>query len=141
MLTAELLDAIGGLTSLIKIYAAKLPPVVHLNAVPSGVKPSLEAVDDYETIVSRARSQSAGTPYKGLNEPFVSSLEAFEIGHLLGAIQPLLSVLDHVERMHSEKEIEVGRVDEQRLREYRAALRKVLPGNRPELDNPTQSMP
>lgn len=141
MLTAELLDTIGGLTSLIKIYAAKLPPVVHLNAVPSGVKPSLEAIDNYETIVSRARNQSAGTPYKGLNESFVASLEAFEIGHLLGAIQPLLSVLDHVERMQSEKEIEVRLVDEQRLREYRAALRRVLPGNRPELDNPTPSMP
>ncbi|MBX3301901.1 MAG: hypothetical protein KF693_06785 [Nitrospira sp.] len=141
MLTAEFLDAIGGLTSLIKIYATKLPPVVHLNVVPTGVKPSLEAIDNYETIVSRARSQSAGTPYKGLNESFVSSLEAFEIGNLLGAVQPLLSVLDHVERMHAEKEIEVRRVDEQRLREYRAALRKILPGNRPELDTPIQSTP
>lgn len=137
MSTAELLEIIGGLTSLIKSYAAKLPAVVHLNAVPSGVKPSLETVDNYETIVARARTQSAGTPFKGLNESFVTSLEAFEIGHLLGAIQPLLSVLDHVEQMQSEKDIEVGRVDEQRMREYRAALRKVLPGNRPELDNPT----
>ena len=137
MSTAELLDIIGGLTSLIKSYAAKLPAVVHLNAVPSGVKPSPETVDNYETIVARARTQSAGTPFKGLNESFVTSLEAFEIGHLLGAIQPLLSVLDHVEQMQSEKDIEVGRVDEQRMREYRAALRKVLPGNRPELDNPT----
>ena len=137
MSTAELLDIIGGLASLIKSYAAKLPVVVHLNAVPFGVKPSPETVDQYETIVSRARTQSAGTPFKGLNEPFVSSLEAFEIGHLLGAIQPLLAALDHVERMHSEKTIEVGRVDEQRLKEYRASLRKVLPGNRPELDNPT----
>jgi hypothetical protein len=141
MLTAEFLDAIGGLTSLIKIYATKLPPVVHLNVVPSGVKPSQEAVDNYETIVSRARSQSVGTPYKGLNDSFVSSLEAFEIGHLLGAVQPLLSVLDHVERLQSEKEIEIRRVDEQRLREYRAALRKVLPGNRPEIDSPVQSSP
>ncbi|MDH4081714.1 MAG: hypothetical protein OEU68_18095 [Nitrospira sp.] len=137
MSTAELLDVIGGLTSLIKIYAAKLPAVVHLNAVPSRVKPSPETVDNYEIIVSRARTQSAGTPFKGLNDSFVTSLEAFEIGHLLGAIQPLLSALDHVERMQSEKEIEVGRLDEQRIREYRAALRKVLPGNRPELDNPT----
>jgi hypothetical protein len=141
MLTAELLDVIGGLTSLIKIYATKLPPVVHLNAVPCGVKPSPEAVENYETIVSRARTQSAGTPYKSLNESFVASLEAFEIGHLLGAVQPLLSVLDQVERMESEKEIEVGRVDGQRLKEYRSALRRVLPGNRPELDSPTSSMP
>ncbi|NGZ02599.1 MAG: hypothetical protein CV090_06070 [Nitrospira sp. WS238] len=137
MSTAELLDAIGGLTSLIKIYAAKLPSVVHLNAVPSGVKPSLETVDHYEAIVARARTQSAGTPFKGLNESFVTSLEAFEIGHLLGAIQPLLSVLDHVEQMQSEQSIDVKRGDEQRLREYRASLRKILPGNSPELDNPT----
>lgn len=138
MLTAELLDAIGGLTSLIKGYAEKLPPVVHLRAVPTGVKPSAESIDQYEAIASRVRSQSAGTPYKGLNESFVSSLEAFEIGNLIATIQPLLSVLDHVERMQAEKEIEVGRVDEQRLREYRAALRKVLPGNQPELDRPIQ---
>ena len=134
MLTAEILDAIGGLTSHIKIYAARLPSVVHLNAVPSGVKPSIEAIDSFETIVSRTRSQSAGTPYKGLNEYLVSSLEAFEIGNLLGAVQPLLTVLDHLERMQSEKAIEVGRLDEQRLKEYRVSLRKVLPGNQPELD-------
>jgi hypothetical protein len=134
MLTAEILDAVGGLTSHIKTYAAKLPPIVHLSALPSGVKPSFEAVDGYETIVSRVRSQSAGTPYKALNESLVSSLEAFEMGNLLGAVQPLLSVLDHLVRMQRDKEIEIGRMDEKRLREYRAALHRVLPGNRPELD-------
>lgn len=136
MLTGEVLDAVGGLTSHIKSYAAKLPPIVHLSAVPSAVKPSFESVEGYETIVSRVRSQSAGTPYKALNEPFVSSLEAFEIGNLLGAVQPLLSVLDHLERMQRDKEIEMGRVDEKRVNEYRAALHKVLPGNKPELDGP-----
>ncbi len=134
MLTGDFLDAIGGLAALIKVYAAKLPSAVRLNAVPSGVKPSIEAIESYETIVSRARSQSAGTPYKGLNESLVSSLEAFEIGNLLGAVQPLLMVLDHLERMQSEKAINVERPNEQRLKEYRAALRKVLPGNQPELD-------
>ena len=134
MLTAEVLDAVGGITSHIKPYAAKLPPIVHLSAVPSAVKPSFEAVEGYETIVSRVRSQSAGTPYKALNEPFVSSLEAFEIGNLLGAVHPLLSVLDHLERMQRDHEIEIGRIDDKRLREYRAALHKILPGNQPELD-------
>jgi hypothetical protein len=134
MLTAEVLDAVGGLLSHIKLYAAKLPPVVHLSAVPSGVKPSFEAVDNFETIVSRVRSQSAGTPYKALNEPLVSSLEAFEIGNLLGAVQPLLSALDHLERMQQDKTIEFGRVDDKRLTEYRAALHRILPGNQPELD-------
>lgn len=134
MLTGEVLDAVGGLTSHIKTYAAKLPAIVHLSALPSGVKPSLEAIDSYETIVSRVRNQSAGTPYKALNESLVLSLEAFEIGNLLGTIQPLLSVLDYLERMQRDKEIEIGRVEEKRLKEYRTALHRVLPGNQPELD-------
>jgi hypothetical protein len=140
MLTAEVLDAVGGLTAHLKSYAAKLPAIVHLSALPSGLKPSFEAVDSYETIVSRVRSQSAGTPYKALNESLVSSLEAFEIGNLLGAIQPLLAALDHVERMQRDKEIETGRTDEKRLREYRATLQKVLPGNKPELDGAGSGM-
>jgi len=134
MLTTEVLDAVGGLAAHLKSYAAKLPPIVHMSALPSGLKPSSEAVDSYETIVSRVRSQSAGTPYKALNESLVSSLEGFEIGNLLGAVQPLLSALDHLERMQRDKEIEMGRTDEKRLKEYRAALHKVLPGNKPELD-------
>jgi hypothetical protein len=140
MQTGDILDAIGGLTSQLKTYAAKLPPIVHLTAVPTGVKPRLETVDDYEGIVSRVRSQSAGTAYKGLNESFVASLEAFEVGNLLGAVQPLLAVLDHVQRMQRDKEIEVGRMDEKRLVEYRAALHKILPGNKPELDGAGRGM-
>lgn len=134
MQTADILDAIGGLTSQLKTYAAKLPPVVHLAAVPTGVKPKLEAIEDYEDIVTRIRTQSAGTPYKSLNDLLVESLEAFEAGKLLGSIQPLLAALDHLERMQRDKEIEVGRIDEKRLVEYRAALHKILPGNKPELD-------
>ena len=134
MLTTEVLDAVGGLAAHLKSYAAKLPSIVHVSALPSGLKPPFEAVESYETIVSRVRSQSAGTPYKALNESLVSSLEGFEIGNLLGAVQPLLSALDHLERMQRDKEIEMGRMDEKRLREYRAALHKVLPGNKPELD-------
>lgn len=134
MQTADILDAIGALSAQLKIYAAKLPPIVHLAAVPTGVKPKLEAIDEYEDNVSRVRSQSAGTPYKALNEAFVASLEAFEVGNLLGAVQPLLAVLDHLERMQRDKEIEVGRIDEKRVGEYRTALHKILPGNKPELD-------
>lgn len=128
------LETIGGLTSQLKTYAGKLPAVVHMSAVPSGYKPKEEAVDDYEKLVSRFRSQSGGTAYKGLNELLIESLEAFEAGKLLGSIQPLLAVLDHLERMRRDKEIEVGRLDEKRLVEYRAALNKILPGNKPELD-------
>jgi hypothetical protein len=133
MLTAEVLDAIGGLTAHVKSYAATLPSIVHLKAVPSGVKPAAEAMDSYEVIVTRTQRQSAGTPYRGLNESLVCSLEAFEQGNLIGTVQALLIVIDQLERMQRDQEIEVGRADEKRLTEYRAALRKVLPGNQPEL--------
>jgi hypothetical protein len=36
--------------------------------------------------------------------------------------------------MQQDKEIEAGRIDEKRLKEYRGALHKILPGNQPELD-------
>ena len=96
--------------------------------------------EEYEEIVSRFRSQSAGTPYRGLNELFVESLEAFEVGRLLGSIHPLLSVLDHLERMQRDKEIEVGRIDQGRTGEYRSVLNKILPGNKPELDGAGRGM-
>ena len=134
MHTSDVLDAIGGLTSQLKLYAAKLPPIVRLTAVPTGVKPKLEAIEEYEEIVSRFRQQSSGTAYKGLNDLFIESLEAFEVGKLLGSVQPLLAVLDHIERMQRDQEIEVGRIDEKRVVEYRAALHKIMPGNKPELD-------
>lgn len=140
MHTADVLDALGGLVSQLKAYAVKLPPVVHLTTVPTGVKPKLEAVEDYEGIVSRFRNQAAGTAYKGLNDPIIESLEAFEVGNLLGAVQPLLAVVDHLERMQRDKEIDVGRIDEKRLAEYRAALHKILPGNKPELDGAGRGM-
>ena len=134
MQTGEVLDAIGGLSSQLKTYAAKLPAIVHLTVVPTGIKPKPEAVDDYEAIVSRFRNQSAGTAYKGLNEAFVESLEAFEVGKLLGSVQPLLAVLDHLERMQRDQEITADQVDARRIAEYRAGLHKILPGNKPELD-------
>lgn len=140
MQTADVLDAIGGLVAHLKVYAAKLPPIVRLSAVPTGVKPKFEAVEEYEEIVSRFRSQSAGTAYKGLNGLFVESLEAFEVGRLLGSVQPLLAVLDHLERMQRDKEIEIGRIDEKRTGEYRATLNKILPGNKPELDGAGRGM-
>jgi len=134
MQTGEVRDAIGGLSSQLKAYAAKLPAIVHLTVVPTGIKPKLEAIDDYEAIVSRFRNQSAGTAYKGLNEAFVESLEAFEVGKLLGSVQPLLAVLDHLERMQRDLEITTDQADVRRIAEYRAGLHKILPGNKPELD-------
>jgi hypothetical protein len=140
MQTADVLDALGGLLSQLKAYAAKLPPIVHLTAVPTGVKPKFEAVEEFEEILSRFRTQAAGTVYKTLNPLCVEALEAFEVGNLLGAVQPLLAILDHLERMQRDKEVEVGRLDEKRIAEYRAGLHKILPGNKPELDGAGRGM-
>ncbi len=138
--TSEVLDMFGGLTSQLKSYAAKLPAVVHLSAVPSGMKPKPEAIDAYEAAVSRFRNQCGGTVYKGLNEPFIESLEAFEAGKLLASVQPLLAVLDHLDRMRRDKEIKVSPADEKRMAEYRTALQKILPGNKPELEGAGRGM-
>jgi hypothetical protein len=134
MQTGDVLDAIGGLSSQLKLYAAKLPAIVHLTVVPTGIKPKPEAVEEYEAIVSRFRSQSTATAYKALNDAFVESLEAFEVGKLLGSVQPLLAVLDHLERMQRDKEISADQMDGRRIAEYRTGLHKILPGNKPELD-------
>lgn len=130
----ETLDTIGSLISALKSYSAKLPSVVHLRAVPGGIKPTPEAVASYEQAVYRFRDQSGGTAFRRLTGHFIESLEAFENGTLLGSIQPLLTVLDHLERMHRDKEIAASPKDEARLKEYRLALNKILPGSKPELE-------
>lgn len=140
METNEVLDVIGGLVSQVKAYAAKLPAVIHLSMMPSGMKPTLEAIDAYEATVSRFRNQSGGTVYKGLNDPFIESLEAFEAGKLLASVQPLLAVLDQVDRMQRDKEIKVSPADEKRMGEYRTSLSKILPGSKPELDGAGRGM-
>jgi hypothetical protein len=42
--------------------------------------------------------------------------------------------------MQRDKEIEVGRIDQGRTGEYRSALNKILPGNKPELDSAGRGM-
>ncbi len=135
MQAADVLDTIGALVAQLKAYAFQLPPIVNLASVPTGVKPKPEAIEDYEKIVGRIRAESTGTRYKILGDFFIESLEAFEGGKLLGSVQSMLSVLDHLERMQRDKEIEAGRITDKRIAEYRTTLRSILPGNKPELDS------
>ncbi len=88
---SEGLDIIGNLIAALKQYASKLPAMVPRSAVPGGIKPTPESIETYEHAVSRFRLQSGGSVYKNFNEPLIESLEAFEAGKLLGAIQPLLA--------------------------------------------------
>jgi hypothetical protein len=131
---SQALDVIGHLIASLKQYASKLPAMVPRAAVPGGIKPTPEAIDSYEAAVSRFRSQSGNSVYKKFHEPLIESLEAFEAGRLLGSIQPLLAVLDHLDVMKRDKQLVVGPAEETRINEYRTSLNKILPGNKPELD-------
>ncbi|MBM4122430.1 MAG: hypothetical protein FJ249_07555 [Nitrospira sp.] len=134
METGEALDLIGSLVAALKGYTAKLPAVVHLAAMPGGLKPQPEAVTAYEQVVYRFRSQAAASAFKRLSEPLIDSLEAFEAGEILKAVQPLLLALDLLELMQREKTIAVAPAEEGRLRDYRAALHRMMPGKEPELE-------
>jgi hypothetical protein len=140
METSAALDRIGELIAQLKGYASKLPTVVHLTSVPTGVRPKPEAVEVVEQALLRFREQSGRSPFKGLQEYLFESLEAFEVGNVLGAVQPLLAVLDQVERMQRDKEISVSPTEEKRMGEYRAALIKILPGSQPELEGAGRGM-
>jgi hypothetical protein len=140
MKTIAVLDLLGEVIAQLKGYAAKLPPVVHLAVVRSGIKPKPEAVEAYEQALSRFREQSGRSRFKGLQSYLIESLEAFEVGNVLGAVQPLMAVLDQVDRMQRDKEINVSPDEEKRMGDYRAALIKILPGSQPELEGAGRGM-
>lgn len=130
----QALDILGQLVASLKHYASKLPAMVPLAAVPGGIKPAPEAVDAYEGAVSRFRDLSRNSVFKTFHGLLLESLEAFEAGKLLGAIQPLLAILDQLDVMMRERQVIVSPTEQKRVGEYRAALHKILPGNKPELD-------
>jgi len=138
--TSDVLEVIGSLVAQLKAYSSKLPAVVHLSVMPGGLKPTPEAVEAYEKTVSRFRQQVGASAYRPLNDLFIESLEAFESGGVLKAVQPLLQSLDHLELMQREKIMIVSSADEGRLREYRHALNRILPGNQPELEGAGRGM-
>jgi hypothetical protein len=134
------LDLFGDLLAQLKSYAAKLPAVVHLASVPTGIKPLPEAVEVFEQALSRFREQSGRSPFKGLQDYLIESLEAFEVGNVLGTVQPLLAVLDQIDRMQRDRDVKMTPVEEKRMADYRATLIKILPGSQPELEGAGRGM-
>lgn len=134
METTEALDIVGSLVSQLKRYSAKLPAVVPLAGVPSGMRPSPELVETFEQTVSRFRRQATGTKLGRINDVLIETLEAFESGLMLKSVQALLMAVDHLELMQREGAVTMLPGAEARLREYRHALHKILPGNKPELE-------
>jgi hypothetical protein len=102
--------------------------------VPGGIKPTPEAIEAYEQVIARFRAHSGGSVFRKFNEPLLDSLESFEAGKLLGSVQPLLAVLDHLDTMKRDRQVTVSTADEKRIADYRTALHKILPGNKPELE-------
>ncbi|MGH7255553.1 MAG: hypothetical protein ACREI3_07225 [Nitrospirales bacterium] len=132
MEATEALDLIGSLVSSLKTYAAKLPAVSHM-VMPGGIKPAPEAVEAYEQAVLRYRKQAGTSPYRRVTDALMESLEAFEGGRLLAAVQPLLMSLDLFDLMQREQVLKLTPAEEKRVGEYRMALQKILPGKDPEL--------
>jgi len=131
--TGDALEVVGVLVSQLKLYSSKLPAVVPLSVVPGGYKPSPEAVAAYEQAVSRFREQAGASAFRRLCDLLVESLEAFEAGWVLKAVQSLLLSLDLLEHMQGEQAIRLAPEEERRLREFRSSLQKILPGKNPEL--------
>ncbi len=136
----QVLDTVGSLVAQLKTYSAKVPTVVFLQAVPGGLKPTPEAVEAFEETISRFRQQATASQYRRLTEILVETLEAFETGAVLSAVQDLLMALDQVERMQRELASKMSTSDETRLKEYRTALHKILPGKDPELKGAGRGM-
>lgn len=136
----QVLDTVGSLVAQLKTYSAKVPTVVFLQAVPGGLKPTPEAVEAFEETISRFRQQATASQYRRLTEILVETLEAFETGAVLSAVQDLLMAVDQVERMQRELASKMSTSDETRFKEYRTALHKILPGKDPELKGAGRGM-
>ncbi len=138
--TGDALEILGALVSHLKIYSSKLPSIVPLSVVPGGYKPSPEAIASYEQAVTRFREQAGASPFRRIYDLLVESLEAFEAGWVLKAVQSLLRSLDLLELMQGEKAVRFAADEEGRLREYRSSLQKILPGKNPELEGAGKGM-
>jgi hypothetical protein len=132
--THEIVEIIGSLVAALRTYASKLPTVSPISLVHSAITPTPDVVTVYEQAVLRFRKQAGAAPFRSINDLLVESLEAFEGGRLLGAIQPLLMALDHLDAMLQAKSLILLPAEVTRLQEYRATLNRILPGNQPELE-------
>ena len=130
----EVLEVVAALVAALKTYRAKVPEVVSLASVPGGLRPSPEAVENYEQTIARFRTLRTPAPFRPLNGLLVDSLEAFEVGNILGAAHPLLMALDNLELMQREKTATLTGAELKRLEDHRLTLQRLLPGNQPELE-------
>ncbi len=134
--TAQVLDTFGELIAAVAALAAKVPAKSFM-AIPGGIRPTEEALDNYETVVYRFRDQ-AGPPYRVLYRFFVDSVEAFEAGRIFDAVPPLLQAIERLVDLHKEEKVCFNSAEQDRIREFQQRLEKILPEtSKPEVDLPT----
>ncbi len=134
--TAQVLDTFGELIAAVAALAAKVPAKSFM-AIPGGIRPTEEAIDNYETVVYRFRDQ-AGPTYRVLYRFFMDSLEAFEAGRIFDAVPPLLQGVERLVDLHKEEKVCFSSAEQDRIREFQQRLEKILPeASKPEVDLPT----
>ncbi|MEC4674075.1 MAG: hypothetical protein VST68_07785 [Nitrospirota bacterium] len=133
---SQVIDTFGELIASLSAFAAKVP-AQSMMAIPGGIRPTMEAVDAYESIVYRFRD-GAGSTYRVLNGLFVNSLEAFEAGRVFDAVPPLLQAIEQLVVLHEEEKVKFAAEDQNRIRDFHQRLEKILPEtSKPEVDLPT----
>lgn len=133
--TAQVLDAFGELIAAVAALAVKVPAKSFMS-IPGGIRPTEEAIDQYETVVYRFRDQ-AGPTYRVLYGFFVDSLEAFEAGRIFDAVPPLLQGIERLVDLHKEEKVLFNAAEQHRIREFQQRLEKILPeASKPEVDLP-----
>ncbi len=132
---AQMLDTFAALLAALAALAAKVPAKSFMH-MPGGLRPTDEAVDQYETTVCRFRER-AGTTWRGLNEFFVASLEAFEAGRIFDAVPPLFQALERVVESHKDGAVRLTAAEQERVRDFHRRLETILPdAHTPEVELP-----
>ncbi len=134
--TAQVLDTFGELIAAVAALAAKVPAKSFM-AIPGGIRPTEEALDNYEMVVYRFRDQ-AGPPFRVLYRFFMDSVEAFEAGRIFDVVPPLLQAIEQLVDLHKEEKVCFNSAEQDRIREFQHRLEKILPeASKPEVDLPT----
>ena len=134
--TAQVLDTFGELIAAVAALAAKVPAKSFM-AIPGGIRPTEEALDNYEMVVYRFRDQ-AGPPFRVLYRFFMDSVEAFEAGRIFDVVPPLLQAIEQLVDLHKEEKVCFNSAEQDRIREFQQRLEKILPeASKPEVDLPT----
>lgn len=132
----HVLEMLGELVASISNFAAK-GQVKSYESLPGDVRPTPEAVENFEEIVYRFRDQ-AGLTFKPLPSLLIDSLEAYEAGKVFNAVPPLLQCIEHLVDLHNQDTIHFTRDQQQRVREFHKRLEKIVPeASQSEVDLPT----